>query len=338
LRDLEGEFERARRSWLQRLGRFGSWLGWLIILVIVAFYLLSGFYEVGPAEVGLVKTFGAYTQTVGPGFQYHWPVPFQGVIIVNISTVRSEELGFRTVQGGPKPQYQAVPEEALMLTGDGNIAYVETVVQYQVKDPQLFAFNLIDPHQIVRQATEAVIREAVAKRNLDDVLTTQREGIASEAQTALQALLDRYQTGIEVRNVKIQDARPPDPVLAAFDDVNSARQDHDTSINQANQYHNSVLPKANGQAQQIINQAEAYKAQQMALAQGTVARFNDVLKQYQAGDQQVTRTRLYIETMEQILPKMNLIVLGPGLGGNTLNLLDLSQLLKAQTGTPGGNK
>lgn len=338
MQDLEGEFERARRSWTQRLGRFGGWIGWLAILAIIAFYLLSGFYEVGPAEVGLVKTFGAYTQTVGPGFQYRLPAPFQSVVIVNVSNLRSEDLGFRTTQTGPNPQYSKVPEEALMLTGDGNIAYVESVVQYQVKDPQLFAFNLINPKLIVRQATEAVIREAVAKRNLDDVLTTQREAIGNEAQAALQALLDRYQTGIAVRNVKIQDARPPDPVLAAFDDVNSARQDHDTSINQANQYRNSVLPKANGQAQQIINQAQGYKAQQVALAQGTAARFSKVLNEYRTGDQQVTRTRLYIETMEQILPKLNLIILGRGLGGNTLSLLDLSQLLKAQTSASGGNK
>lgn len=338
MQDLEGDFQENWRKWGRRLGKLGSWTGWLIILVIAAFYLMSGFYQVGPASVALVKNFGAYSQTIGPGFHYHLPAPFQSVVLVNISNVRNEDLGFRTIRPAPNPQYQAVPQEALMLTGDGNIVYVEAIVQYQVKDAQLFAFNLINSQLIVRQAAEAVIREEVAKRTLDEVITTQRTAIGSQSQVALQALLDRYQTGIAIRTVKIQAARPPDQVLAAFDDVNSARQDHDTFINKANLYKNTVLPKALGQAQQIINKAEGYKAQQVALAQGTAARFLDVLKAYRAGDQGVTRTRLYIEAMEQILPKMKLIILGADEGNQTLNLLDLSKLLGQGTSSPKGGK
>ena len=303
----------------------GGWAGWVVIGAIVVIYLLTGIYTVGPAEAGLVKRFGRYIATAEPGIHYHLPSPIESVVIVSVLKVRKEEIGFRTVSPPPAPRYREVEEEALMLTGDGNIMYAEVVVQYRVKDPEQFAFNLIDPEVIVKQAAEAVLREKVAIRTIDETLTAERDVIAAEAHQSLQKLLDGYDAGIVIVNVQLQDVKPPTPVIAAFDDVNSARQDKEKLINQAQRYEMDILPKARGQAQEIINQAEAYKQERVKRAEGDVARFLEVLQKYQLGED-VTRTRLYIETMEVILPGMDKIILTQGARG-VFQLLDLERLL-----------
>ena len=322
---LEGRPERdddsARQTWQP-----GSWVGWLAIVVIVVIYLLSGIYTVGPAEVGLVKQFGRYVSTAGPGMHYHLPSPIQSVVIVNMLGVRKEEIGFRTVSPAPNPRYQTVEVEALMLTGDGNITHVEMIVQYRVKDAQKFAFNLIDSRAIVKQGAEAVLREQVATKTLDETLTEQRDVIAANTMTSLQNLLDTYGAGIVVSNVQLQDVKPPAEVVSAFDDVNSARQDKDKLINEADKYSLDILPRARGQAQEIGNQAEAYKQERIKRAEGDTSRFLEVLKKYELGPD-VTRTRMYIETMEAILPGMDKIILPQDEGG-VFKLLDLDQLMQ----------
>lgn len=309
----------------RRLFRMGSWAGWLVIGVIVAIYLLTGIYTVGPYEVGLVKRFGRYIATAEPGIHYHLPSPIESVVTVNVLKVQKEEIGFRTISPPPAPRYREIEEEALMLTGDGNIMHAEVVIQYRVKDPERFAFNLIDPKVIIKQAAEAGLREKVAIRTIDETLTAERDVIAAEAHQSLQELLDSYEAGIVIVNVQLQDVKPPKPVIAAFDDVNSARQDKEKLINQAERYEMDILPKARGQAQEIINQAAAYKQERIKRAEGDVARFTEVLKKYQLG-KDVTETRLYIETMEAILPQMNKIILTQGASG-VLQLLDLERLL-----------
>jgi membrane protease subunit HflK len=221
-------------------------IGWLVIIVVIGVYLLTGIYTVGSSEVGLVKRFGRYTATVNPGMHYHLPAPIESVSIVNVLQVRKEEIGFRTISPAPNPRYQIVETEALMLTGDGNIAHVEMVVQYRVKDAQLFAFNLIDASALVKQGAEAVLREQVATKTLDQTLTEQRDVIAANTMTSLQALLDSYGTGIVVGNVQLQDVKPPREVISAFDDVNSARQDKEKLINQADQYALDILQPGRG--------------------------------------------------------------------------------------------
>ena len=257
---------------------------------------------------------------------YHLPAPIESVSIVNVLQVRKEEIGFRTISPAPNPRYQVIETEALMLTGGGNIAHVEMVVQYRVKDAQLFAFNLIDASALVKQGAEAVLREQVATKTLDQTLTEQRDVIAANTMVSLQALLDSYGTGIVVGNVQLQDVKPPREVISAFDDVNSARQDKEKLINQADQYALDILPRARGRAQEIANQAEAYKQERIKRAEGDVARFIAVLKKYELGED-VTRTRMYIETMEEILPEMNKIILSQGADG-VLQLLDLKSLLE----------
>jgi len=318
-RPQRNEEERAtRRNWLQSAP---TSVGWIVIGIVVAIYLATGIYTIGPSEVGLVKRFGRYVTTVDPGLHYHLPAPIESVVAVNVLQVRKEEIGFRTVSPPPNPRYQTVETEALMLTGDGNITHVEMVVQYRVKDPERFAFNLIDPSAIVKQAAEAVLREQVATHTLDETLTEQRDVIGADTLAALQALLDSYGTGIEIDNVQLQDVKPPSEVVSAFDDVNSARQDKEKLINQADEYKLDILPRARGQAQEIANQAEAYKQTRIKGAEGDVARFLEVLARYELGEE-VTRTRLYIEAMEEILPGMEKTILSTGSDG-VLKLLNL---------------
>ena len=323
-RVLEPQSENA--DWQRRLRKIQGGIGWLVIAVIIAIYLLTGIYTIGPSEVGLVKQFGRYVATVDPGIHYHLPAPIQSVVAVNVLEVRKEEIGFRTISPPPSPRYQTVETEALMLTGDGNIAHVEMIVQYRVKDAEQFAFNIINPKVIVKQAAEAVLREQVATRTLDETLTEERDVIGTDTVIALQSLLDTYGAGIVVGNIQLQDVKPPREVITAFDDVNSARQDKEKLINKAEEYAMDILPRARGQAQEIANQAEAYKQERIKRAEGDVARFLEVLTKYELGEE-VTRTRMYIETMESILPGMEKIILSREASG-VLKLLDLDRALQ----------
>ena len=320
------EPERENADWQRRLRKIQGGIGWLVIAVIIAIYLLTGIYTIGPSEVGLVKQFGRYVATVDPGIHYHLPAPIQSVVAVNVLEVRKEEIGFRTISPPPSPRYQTVETEALMLTGDGNIAHVEMIVQYRVKDAEQFAFNIINPKVIVKQAAEAVLREQVATRTLDETLTEERDVIGTDTVIALQSLLDTYGAGIVVGNIQLQDVKPPREVITAFDDVNSARQDKEKLINKAEEYAMDILPRARGQAQEIANQAEAYKQERIKRAEGDVARFLEVLTKYELGEE-VTRTRMYIETMESILPGMEKIILSREASG-VLKLLDLDRALQ----------
>ncbi len=312
--EREGERRRFRR--------LSNGLGWLVLVAVAVIYLVTGIYTIGPSEVGLVKRFGRFVRTVEPGMHYHLPAPFESVVKVNVLEVRKEEVGFRTVSPPPDPAYTTVESEALMLTGDGNITHVEIVVQYRVKDAEAYAFNLIDPRAIVKEAAEASLREQVATRTLDETLTEQRDVIGLDTMNALQGLLDAYGTGIVIDNVQLQDVKPPKEVVSAFDDVNSARQDKEKLINQASQYALDVVPRARGQAQEIANQAEAYRQSRIKGAEGDVARFTEILTKYELGEE-VTRARLYIEAMEAVLPGIDKTILSTGAEG-VLKLLDLS--------------
>jgi membrane protease subunit HflK len=330
----EEEFRESWQDWGRRLGRLGGWTGWLIILVILGLWFASGFFTVGPSEVGLVKRFGAFTRMVGPGFNYRLPSPIESVVIVDQRSVRTEEIGFRSRPGVPSTQFPVRTEEALMLTGDFNIIHVETVVQYDITDPVVFAFQVKDYRTILREAAQAVIREQIAFHTVDEALTEKREQIADKVLQELQALLDRYETGIRIINVRLQEVRPPTPeVAAAFDDVNSAVQDKERTIFEAQRYANEQLPRAEGQKQKILNQAEGYKQSRILQAQGDSARFISVLESYYLGET-VTAARLYIETMEEILPNVNKIIL-PASSSGLISLLDLERLLQGQRGGEG---
>lgn len=330
------EYRDYRQEWRSLWERFRRWVtsaSWIIVVLFVGIYALSGFYTVGPSEVGLVKRFGKLVRTSDPGFHYRLPYPIESVVIVNVRQPRTEEIGFRSVPGLPSAQFPEEREEALMLTGDGNIIQVEVVVQYDIKEPERFAFNLSDPERIVDQAAKAAIREKVALRTVDQALTTERDIIAEETRETLQKLLDTYQTGIRVINVRLQEVTPPTlEVNRAFDDVNSALQDKERKINEAQKYSNDLLPRAQGEAQQILNIAEAYKQSRILQAQGDVARFLSILERYQLG-RDVTELRLYLEALETVLPKLNKVIITKGATG-ILGVLNLDEVFQKKGGRP----
>ena len=318
---MEGDFER-RQDTVEKVKKFISTFSILVILIIIGIYFATGIYQVQPSELGMVKRFGKFVRTDDPGINYHLPAPFESVKIVDVLTLRKIEIGFRTTSPG---RYADVDKESLMMTGDNNFADVESAIQYRVKEPELYAFNVKDPDTIVKYVAEAMIRERVAQRSINEVLTSDRDAIAIEAKQAIQDALDKYQVGIKVENVRLQEVNPPDQVLAAFDDVNSALQDKEKTINEALSYYNDIVPRAQGEASQTVQEASAYKEVQILNAEGEVARFVNILYKYiEAPD--ITRTRLYIETMEEILPEAKKILLFNE-QNETLNFLDLDGIL-----------
>lgn len=323
--EFEEEFEERWQDWGRKLSGLGGWTGWLIVAVILGIWLLSGFYTVGTSEVALVKRFGAFVRETGPGVHYRLPSPIESVVIV-------DQFGRSSIGVGVSRGLRGNSEESLMLTGDFNIIHVEATVDYNVsKDPKSFAFGIEIPKTIVREAAQAVIREQIALHEVDKLLASEeRRRVGEQIKAELQALLDRYQTGIEVLNVFLQEVKPPTAEVAqAFEDVNSAQQDKKRIILEAERYANEQLPKAEGQKQKILNEAEAYKQSRILQAQGDVARYLAILEKYRLGET-VTEARLYIETMEEILPNLNKIILTEG--GGVLSLLSLEKLLQAGQG------
>ncbi len=318
---MEGDFER-RQDTIEKVKKFISTFSILVILIIIGIYFATGIYQVEPSEVGLVKRFGKFVRTDEPGINYHLPAPFESVTIVDVLTLRKIEIGFRTTAPG---RYSDVDKESLMMTGDNNFADVESAIQYRVKEPELYAFNVKEPDTIVKYVAEAMIRERVAQRTVNEVLTSDRDAIAIESKQAIQEALDKYQIGIKIENVRLQEVNPPDQVLAAFDDVNSSLQDKEKTINEALSYYNDIVPRAQGQASQTVQEASAYKEIQILNAQGEVARFANILEKYIEAPE-ITRTRLYIETMEEILPDARKILLFTE-NNDTLNFLDLDGIL-----------
>lgn len=276
----------------------------IVLLVIGVVYFMTGIYQVDPSQVALVKTFGKYSYTVGPGIHLHAPYPFQSHVIVDVQTIRKQEIGFRTVRPG---QYVSKEEEALILTGDGNIVTVEAVVQFRVNDAVKFAFKAERPEELVKFTTESALRERIAKRTVDEILTAERDRVAYEVREMVQQLLNEYDVGITVLNVLLQEVVPPDPVIAAFDDVNNAKQDKERYINEAYKYANNLIPAVEGEAKKIVLEAEAYAEQKILQATGEVQRFLSILNEYKNAPK-VTETRLKVETLEQVLPKAKTII------------------------------
>ncbi|AIY88318.1 MULTISPECIES: FtsH protease activity modulator HflK [Thermotoga] len=299
---------------------------WIVVFIVLGIYFLTGVYQVGPSEVTLLKTFGRFTSVVPSGIHYHLPYPIQSHVTVDVTTVRKIEIGFRSIQRGERISYQSVPQEAIMITGDNNLVSVEAVVQYRVKDPVAYAFNITEADSIVRFTTESVLREKVAMRSIDDVLTSGRDEIGFETARMLQEILDSYNCGIKVENVYLQEVVPPDPVVDAFDDVNNARQDKERLINEARKYANDVVPKAQGQAQEILRQAEAYAQEVYLKALGEAKRFEEVLEEYSKAPD-ITRKRMLLDALQSLLEKSENKVFFVG-NGDSLNILNISDLLK----------
>ena len=291
-----------------------------LIGIFIVLWLLTGIYIVGPDEVGVVQTLGKYSRAAQSGLNYHFPYPIETVSTPKVTEVKRIEIGFRTVG---KNQYQTISRESLMLTGDENIVDAEMIVQYRIKDPVAYTFNFIEPELTVRQASEASLRTVVGRHNIDEALTSGKFMIQEEAKELIQNILDKYNTGILVVAVQLQDVSPPEQVISAFKDVASAKEDKNRMVNQAEGYRNDVIPKARGEAQAQIREAEGYKKARIARAEGDVSKFNAVLKEYRKS-KEVTETRLFLETAEEILSNREKIIVPDGKeGSNLINLLNL---------------
>lgn len=272
----------------------------------VALWAASGFYIVDEGNHGVVTLFGKYAATTQAGLNWHLPAPIEQVEIVNVKKQRYIEIGYRS-SGDKRSTDGGVPEEALMLTKDENIIDVRLAVQYQVKDAKQFLFNLNNPDGTLMQVTESAERGVIGSNKMDFVLTEGRSEIVSQIKQEIQAVMDSYQSGIQITSVNLQDAQPPEQVQSAFEDAIKAREDKQRLINEAEAYANDVVPKARGAAARKIQEAEGYKEQVIAQATGEVSRFSQLLGEYKKAPE-VTRQRLYVESIESVLSKSNTVM------------------------------
>jgi membrane protease subunit HflK len=281
-----------------------GWIAAILIGILLVLGLLMSYYTVGPESQGVVRRFGKYLQTVDPGL--HFKLPF-GIDIVTVLPTRRQlklEFGFATpgyvtnpIQAGQDPD-----AEKSMVTGDLNAALVEWVVQYRIEDPSQYLFEVRNPGETLRDLSEAAMREVVGDRTVDELITIGRQDIEIEALARMQELSKRYHLGIRVDQVQLKNVNPPREVQASFNEVNKAQQDRENAINIANGEYNKVVPKAKGEADQTVRAAEGYRFKRVNEAEGDVAAFSAVLQQYVKAPE-ITRTRLYLETMSEILPE-----------------------------------
>ena len=324
LEDLLRRGQERMRSFLPgNMGGKGLLLMALAGLVLWAF---SGVYTIAPEEQGLVLRFGEYHRTTDPGLHLHAPYPIEKVIKVPVLTVRRVEIGDRG--------NQRVEAESLMLTGDENIIDVSFMVQWQVQDAEKFAFNIRNPDDTVKLAAQSAMREVIGDTAIAAALAEGRQKVQNDARTLLQSILDEYQTGILVTEVLLQRADPPAAVIDDYRDVQRARADKERVINEAQAYGNRVVPQARGQAAQLRAEAEAYKDQVVARADGAAQRFVAVYDQYRVA-KEVTRTRIYLETMESVFADMTKVIIDSS-GAGVVPYLPLPEIQRRVVGARGG--
>ncbi|MBI5329575.1 MAG: FtsH protease activity modulator HflK [Betaproteobacteria bacterium] len=285
----------------------------LLIGLVVLVWLASGFYIVNAGERGVVLRFGAYVESTMPGPRWHLPFPLEDAEVVNVEQVRTVEVGYHN------NVKSKVLGESLMLTDDENIIDLQFSVQYTLKDPEDYLFANRDPDEAVKQVAETAMREIVGKSKMDFVLYEGRAEIAVKATKLMQGVLDRYKTGITISKVNLQNAQPPEQVQAAFDDAVKAGQDRERLKNEGQAYANDVIPKARGVAARLIEEANGHKQRVVAQAEGEAVRFTKVLSEYSKAPQ-VTRERLYQDTMQQIMSNITKVVVDDKQGGNLLYL------------------
>jgi membrane protease subunit HflK len=278
-------------------------VGMVILLLLIAAALWSSIFTVAPEEVGVVLTFGKYTREVGPGLQFKLPLPIQSVTKVPVQRQLKQEFGFRTEQANVRSRFTTtgLEGEALMLTGDLNVAVVEWTTQFRVAEPYKFLFKVRNVGETFRDMNEAVMRAVVGDRSVTEVLTVGRQEIASEVEVRLQEMCDQYETGLKIEQVVLQDVNPPDEVKDSFNEVNQAQQERETKINNARTEFNKIIPKARGQAEQTIQVAEGYATDRVNRAEGDAARFEALYAAYRRAPD-VTRRRMYLETIQDVLP------------------------------------
>ncbi|BCA54717.1 FtsH protease activity modulator HflK [Nitrospira sp. KM1] len=328
---LEDALRQARTQFQAILPSGG--LRNILLVGLLIFLVWQSAFIVGPDEEGVVKRFGIPVRTLGPG--PHMKIPLlETVLQPKVAKLHRVEIGFRTDR---QNRQQMISQEALMLTGDMNILAIEFIVQYKIKASADYLFNVAEIHDTIGKAAEASMREVIGKSKIDEALTTGKAQIQQDTQDLLQKILDQYHTGVQVAAVQLQDVDPPEAVAAAFKDVTNAKEDREKLINQAIGYRNDILPKAKGEAAQIVNQAKGYSQARVNRALGETNRFLATLKEYnQAKD--IISKRIYIETMEEIMPKMEKIIIDGKAGERLLPYLPLDRPSKKQTPPAEGSK
>ncbi|MBQ0724225.1 MAG: FtsH protease activity modulator HflK [Cycloclasticus sp.] len=305
--------------------------GFVVLGVVAALiWLGSGIYIVDEGNRGVVLRFGKYHESTMPGPHWRLPAPVDTVSIVNVDQQRFVEIGYRS--GRDQQAASGVKKEALMLTKDENIIDIRLAVQYRIKDAEDYVFNVRNPDLTLKDATESAIRAVIGKNKMDFVLTEGRSEVVSKVQTSLQAMLDDYGTGIIISSVNLVEAQPPEEVQGAFSDAIKAREDEQRFINEAEAYSNEVVPKARGAASRIVQEAQGYDERIRAEADGDASRFSQLLVEYNKAPE-VTRKRLYLETMETVLGASNKVIMDVQ-GGNNLMYLPIDKLMKSNNNKP----
>lgn len=302
----------------------------LVAAIALGLWTLTGIYVVDEGSRGVVTRFGEYVDTTLPGLHWHFPAPIEKVDVVNMDQQRFLEIGYRS--GGRQQSLGSVPKEALMLTQDENIIDIRLAVQYQIKDARAYLFNVADPDITLKQVIESAQRAVIGKNTMDFVLTEGRSNVADEIKNEIQQTMDEYKTGIQVSNVNLVDAQPPDEVQNAFEDAIKAREDEQRLKNEAEAYANEVVPKARGAAARLMEESEAYKRSSIARAEGESSRFLKLVEEFEKSPD-ITRERLYLDAMQEILGQTGAVVVDVKNANNMLYLpLDKLQR-QASSGT-----
>jgi membrane protease subunit HflK len=336
--DLE-EFLRRSQDKLRTVLPGGSLGGkglGLIVLVAVAIWGVSGFFQVAPDELGVVLRFGKYVREVQPGLNYHLPYPIESALTPKALRVNKIDVGMRVVEDLRRGStIRDVPEESLMLTGDENIVDVDFSVLWRIKPNGVgnYLFNIQQPEGTVKAVAESAMREVIGRSNIQPILTGARQNIETAVQELMQKVLDEYGAGVQINQVQLQKVDPPTQVIDAFRDVQAARANLEQSQNEAQTYANRVVPEARGRASQTIQNAEAYREQTVAEAKGSTARFLSVYDEYKKAPD-VTRQRMYLETMERLFGGTDKIIMDSGAGGGVVPYLPLDQLTRRPPAAP----
>ena len=287
---------------------FGGGKGFSIVfLILIGLWLATGIYRVNPQEQGVVLRFGEWVRTTEPGLHYHLPSPIEKVITPDVTRENKIEIGYRAFGGGNSNR-RDVPDESKMITGDENNIDIDFVVFWKISDAGKYLFNLQDPPATVKVAAQSIMRDIIGQTKIQTALTEGRQNIQLKAKSLLQDLLNLYEAGVEVRDVQLLSVDPPQEVIDAFNDVQRARQDRDTLINEAQAFSNDIVPRARGEAAQMINEAQAYESEVVNRAKGDTDRFLSIYNSYKV-DPDVTRSRIYLETMEKVLSNVNKVIM-----------------------------
>ena len=286
------------------------------LLVLLVIWIISGFYKVNANEQGIVLRFGKWIGTTQPGLRYHLPYPIEIAKTPKVTKVNKTEIGFRTFRESKR----ILSEESLMLTGDENIVDINFSVFWVIKDAGKFLFNLRSPENSIKSVSESVMREVIANSRISSVLAEGRRDIEIQSIEAIQTVLDNYGSGVQVTQLQLQKVDPPDQVIDSFRDVQRALADKEKSINEAIAYRNDIIPKARGEAAKIVQESEAYKKEVVARSEGDANRFDSILKSYKKNED-VTKNRIYLETLEEVLQNANKVIIDTKQGSGVLPYL-----------------